>query len=81
VHPGHTTLDEIFPFLNEDDKFDPEALRAMSIAFKQACRQLVLKQDAVTERAAVARKIVELARQGERDMMRLCEGAAGPVWW
>ncbi len=56
----------ITPFL-KGQSFDPEATRAMGLAFENACRSLGLagRADAATE--VVARKIIELAQRGERD--------------
>jgi hypothetical protein len=63
--------------------FEPEATQAMSAAFEDVCRALNLPDAAERERAAVAVRIVELARRGERDPHRLRDrvlreaGAAG----
>jgi hypothetical protein len=63
--------------------FEPEATQAMSVAFEDVCRALNLPDAAERERAAVAVRIVELARRGERDPHRLRDrvlreaGAAG----
>jgi hypothetical protein len=60
----------ITPFLHEQ-AFDPEAIRAMGIAFHDVCRNLGLanKADGATE--IVAKKVIEFARRGERDPARL----------
>ena len=52
--------------------FDPDAVKAMAIAFEKACEVLGLAvtHDAVTER--LAKIIVEQARTGERDPDKLC---------
>ena len=44
--------------------FDPEATRAMGVAFEKACTALQL----------VAKRIIVLAKAGERNPDRLCEG-------
>jgi hypothetical protein len=51
--------------------FDPEAIRAMGIAFQDACRRLgiVGQADGATE--LVASKVIKLAQRGERDPVRL----------
>ncbi len=63
----------ILPFLRNDAVFEPEATAAMSVAFEEACRVLKLSHDAACEREAVAIRIIELARRGERDPIRLSE--------
>jgi hypothetical protein len=62
----------ITPFLR-GQALDPDAIRAMGIAFQDVCRMLGLtdKADAATE--AVARKVIELAQRGERDPVRLAD--------
>jgi hypothetical protein len=54
--------------------FDPEAIHSMGEALTGACRALGLvdRDDPATRLVAV--KIVELARQGERDPKRLEAG-------
>jgi hypothetical protein len=59
----------IIPFLR-DDAFDPEALRAMSMALDAVCRTLQVDGDQHA-REVVAARIIELARRGERDPERL----------
>jgi hypothetical protein len=62
----------ILPFLREDSSvFEPETTQAMSVAFENACLALQLKDTAAREREAVAVRIIELARRGERDPARL----------
>jgi hypothetical protein len=57
-------------------EFDPETIRLMGIAFEMALASLRSTPDyADPLREAVARKIIELAKAGERDPERLCEGA------
>ena len=63
----------ILPFLRKGTVFEPEATLAMSTAFEEACRALNLSEDAAKEREAVAARIVELARGGERNAARLSE--------
>lgn len=60
----------ISPFLNDDGAFDSDALQAMSIALEEVCRTLKADDDRRT-REAVAVRIIELARRGERDPGRL----------
>lgn len=63
----------ILPFWKKDGVFEPEATQAMSDAFEAACRALQLSNGAAREREVVAVRIVELARRGERDPIRLFE--------
>ena len=58
-------------FPKTNNVFEPEATQAMSRAFDDACRALNLSVTAAREREAVAVRIVELARRGERDPARL----------
>jgi hypothetical protein len=55
--------------------FTPEDITILSAAFEDALHKLRLvdRTDLATE--IVAKKIIELARQGERDPIRLREGA------
>jgi hypothetical protein len=62
----------ILSFMKDEAVFEPEAIDAMSAAFDQICTTLELR-DAPREREAIAIRIIELARRGERDPNRLCE--------
>jgi hypothetical protein len=59
----------IIPFL-QDNAFDPDAVRAMSTALEEVCRTLEVNGDQ-RAREAMAVRIIELARHGERDPERL----------
>jgi hypothetical protein len=60
----------------DDTVFDPETIHRMGIAFEMALASLRFTPDCADPlREAVARKIIELAKAGERDPERLCEGA------
>jgi hypothetical protein len=61
--------------LDDDSVFGPDDLRAMTTAFDFALDQLGLidRTDAATE--LVAKRIIAIAKQGERDPVKLCEGA------
>jgi hypothetical protein len=59
----------------KDRKFDAEAVRVMGIAFECARSALhVLPSDELLNEAVAAR-IIELARTGERDPDKLCDFA------
>jgi len=61
----------IIEFLREQNAFDPEATNAMSAAFEEVCRALKLSDTDTHGREAVASQIIELARRGEKDPVRL----------
>ena len=63
----------ILPFLKDQSVFEPETTQAMSIAFDEACQALKLSDKAMRERETVAVRIIEWARRGERDPVRLRE--------
>ncbi len=60
------------PFLAQDS-FDPDATRAMGIAFERACQSLRLADITDPMTGLVAAKIIEAAAAGERDAVRLHE--------
>jgi hypothetical protein len=47
--------------------FDPEATQAMVLAFDGICASLRVPFDSISERRALAARVIELARSGERD--------------
>jgi hypothetical protein len=59
--------------------FGPDEIKVMSSAFEAALRELKLvdRSDPATE--LVAKRIIDLAQQGERDPHRLCERAVKGV--
>lgn len=67
---GERTM-PITPLLPDEAAFDPEALRAMGVAFERACQSLKLadKSDPVTR--LVAFQIIDAATKGERDPDRM----------
>jgi hypothetical protein len=52
--------------------FNPEVIALMAVGFEKACRSLQMSGEAVIPEA-VAKKIIELARKGERDPVRMSE--------
>jgi hypothetical protein len=65
----------IRPYL-DGHRFDGETIRQMGIAFEMALASLRPTPDWNDPiRAAFAQRIIALAKAGERDAERLCEGA------
>jgi hypothetical protein len=57
-------------------RFDPETIRLMGIAFEMALVAFQRTEGIVNPtRDAVAQKIIDLVKAGERDPDRLCEAA------
>jgi hypothetical protein len=76
----------IVRLLGSDDFFDPEATNILTAAFDTAWQMLrtsgnVLAADyrAASTRELLAKRIIETARQGERDPMRLADDALAHV--
>jgi hypothetical protein len=63
--------------------FDPETIRALTVAFEDAWRSLErrdgIRTDADAIREMLARHIINAAQAGERDMGRLRDGALAYV--
>ena len=58
------------------ERFDPETIRVMGIAYEMALVALERADGAASPtREAVAQKIITLAKAGERDAERLCNRA------
>jgi hypothetical protein len=53
--------------------FEPEDIQAMSLAFEEVCKALEIQPGATREREAIAVRIIELCRRGERNPARLIE--------
>jgi hypothetical protein len=63
----------IAPYL-DGFPFDAEAKRVMGIAFEMTCVALrISRTDPLAE--TVAKRIIDLAKDGERNPDRLCDGA------
>ncbi len=60
----------ITPFL-AGTAFEPDVTRAMGVAFVDACASLGLLDRADPATELIAKKIIELAKQGERDPARM----------
>ena len=63
----------ITPFL-DGTKFDPEAKRVLSVAFEMARVALRLADRGDLTNEIIAKRIIELAKAGERNPDLLCEG-------
>ena len=55
-------------------KFDSETIRVMGLAFEMALVALRLGDRGDIANEVLARRIMDLAKAGERDPERLCEG-------
>jgi hypothetical protein len=53
--------------------FEPKDIQAMSSAFEEVCKALEIQPGATREREAVAVRLIELCRRGERRPARLAE--------
>jgi hypothetical protein len=61
------------PTLRAGGKFEPEDIEAMSLAFEELCKALDVRPGATREREAIAVRIIELYRRGERSPAHLTE--------
>jgi hypothetical protein len=59
--------------LAHDVAFGPDVTRAMGVAFDKACRSLQDNDQANVVREIIAKRIIDLARDGERDPDHLCD--------
>jgi hypothetical protein len=64
----------IIPFLR-DTSFDPELTNLMGIAYDKALRARHDKGQPHMVQEIIARKIIDIAKAGERDADRMCERA------
>ena len=64
----------IRPFLNRE-QFDQETIRILGVAFEQVCITLRTRDRDDDVSQAIANKIIELAKTGERNPDLLCERA------
>ena len=60
---------------DHQEHFGPEDIKVLSSAFEEALHELGLVHRTDPATLLVAKRIVELAQQGERDPVRLREGA------
>ena len=69
---------KVIPFLR-DVSFDPDTTHIMGKAFDGACKELhgIGQSDLV--KSIIAKRIIQIARNGERDPNRLCQRALQAV--
>jgi hypothetical protein len=65
----------ILPFTRHKSDFDDEATRLMGEAFDAACKDLRDTEQPALVREAIAKRIIEAAKKGERDPVRLRNSA------
>jgi hypothetical protein len=64
----------VTPFLDGDGhRFDPETKRVMGVALEMACVALRLSNRGDRANEMLARRIIELAKEGEYNPDLLCE--------
>ena len=63
----------ITPLFLDDFKFDAETKRIMGVAFEMACAALKYANRPDVAHEAVAKRIIELAKNGMLNPDRLCE--------
>jgi hypothetical protein len=63
-------MNEVHRFLIAEPVFKPEATQAMSRAFEDVCTSLQFPNSARKAREMVAKRIIELGRQGETQYER-----------
>jgi hypothetical protein len=68
----------ITPFLN-GERFDPETTRVLSVALEMTCIALRTGDCDDGVRQAIAMKIIEIAKAGERNPDVLCEQALAAI--
>jgi hypothetical protein len=68
----------IRPFLN-GEQFDQETVRILGVAFEQTCIALRIGDCSDDVKNAIANKIIDLAKSGERNPDLLCERALDDI--
>ena len=62
----------ITPYLN-GERFDPEIMRVLGVAFGLVCIALQVEGSGDDVKQAIANKVIDLAKAGERNPDLLCE--------
>lgn len=65
----------ILPFIRLERSFDDSATRAMGEAFDAACAELKDSAPSKLVREVIAERIIEAAKKGERNPVRLRDAA------
>src|ERR1700694_3478180 len=65
---------KVIPFLR-DVSFDPDTTHIMGKAFDRACKELQDIGQSDLVKSVIAKRIIEVAKTGERDPNRLCDRA------
>jgi hypothetical protein len=65
-------MGEVLPPIPSSEAFEPEATAAMAKAFDKLCLTISPTEHADVLREIIAKRIVELARQGSTDPEALC---------
>jgi hypothetical protein len=65
----------------DGEQFDPETRRVLSVALEMTCIALRTGDCDDGVRQAIASKIIELAKAGERNPDLLCEQALSAIRW
>jgi hypothetical protein len=65
----------------DGEQFDPETRRVLGVAFEMTCIALRIGDFDDGVRQAIATKIIELARAGQRNPDVLCEQALAAIRW
>jgi len=63
------------PVIFNGEQFDQETLRVLGVSFEQVCIALRTGDCDDDVKQAIANKVIELAKTGERNPDVLCEGA------
>jgi hypothetical protein len=59
----------------DGERFDPDAKRVLGVAFEMVCIALRAQESDDFVKQAIAKKIIDLAKAGERNPDLLCEQA------
>ena len=62
--------------LIQGSSFDPETTRLLGLAYERACEGVAADR---TVREALAKRIIEAAKRGERDLEKLIEYGLGKI--
>jgi hypothetical protein len=69
----------ILPFIRPETAFDEYATSAMGLAFDAACAELLETNRSQLVREIIAERIIEAAKRGERDPVRLSNFAIAAI--